>query len=279
VLLGAEGIAGVPLPVFVEGLEDQRRDVVRRSPGGQLVVVAALLGLARAVAELARQRRPARLADHDPRARRDVAHALEVGHRVGDGLVDVLALPRRVAVDHEEVEHRGQARPVVAEDGVVVRRRHRLRDGALDPARVVEQRVDVDQVVVPGDQRLVADVHRDDDLQVALGQRDGAVHLGRVVDLVGGELGGRDGLGEPGAARLVADLGLEPRAEHDLQRHPTLGDHVEHRRRQRARVVEAGQPEVAVPRQDPASGSRSSTICSRLGATSPCPRSGCCPLR
>ena len=115
-------------------------------------------------------------------------HAFDILDGEGKPLVDRLPLPHRIGVHADEVDLGGQWRSVTCPPYVVVGDRHRLLDGALHLPHVGDDPLQRHHVVVPVDQRFVADVDRDHDVVEPLRELDAALDLGSVLEGIGGQL-------------------------------------------------------------------------------------------
>ncbi len=73
-------------------------------------------------------------------------------------------------------------------------------------------------MIVPIDQRFVADVDGDHDLVELVRQLDAALHLGRVHERIGSQFLIGDRLVQPRAPLVIAELGVQPDSEQDLDR-------------------------------------------------------------
>ena len=216
-LFGSEGIVGIAFPIFVEGLEPEDGHLVGPAEVHELLEVAGRVGDVGLLGELGRGGGPARFCDDERDVGQDRLDFLEIFDGVGEGVVDGLVFPERVGVDGEEVEVFGEGGSVLAEHLVVVGGGDGLGDGGLNSLEVGDHRVERDEVVVPGDEGLVAHVHGDDDIGKLVGEADAAFDFGPIAGLILREDVIRSGLGDPGAAFVVAQLGIEPDSQHDFE--------------------------------------------------------------
>ena len=157
------------------------------------------------------------------------ADVLVVLDRVAQALVDVLALPERIAVHRDEVHLAGQGRSVIAPPDVVVGHGDRLGHLCPDLAHVPKHLLLAHRMGRPLDQDLVADVHGHHDVVVLVGEADAVGDLPRV-------------------ALLGPRLAREPDPEHDPEAESLAPDHLEHVLAVPIRGVHPDQPPV--PRQD-----------------------------
>ncbi len=99
-------------------------------------------------------------------------------------------------------------------------------------------------MIVPLDQRLVADVDGDHDVVELLRQLDAALDLCRVLEGIGRQLLVGDRLVQPGASLVIAELGVQPDSQQDLDRQIVSPNDLERLPRVLAGVVHANQMEV-----------------------------------
>jgi len=260
------GSSGWALPGLVEGLEHEGQDALGPGPGHQVAVVGLLEVLGGVLGQDALAvgaGGPAGLGDHHRLARVEPGHAVVIVPGVVDGLVDQLVLPHRVGVQGDEVHLLRQLPQGMLPGHIVLAEGDRLGAAGPGPPDQLHHPGQRHEVVGPVDGRLVAHGHREHDVPEAPGQGaepgDFRVVLGPV---------GLEGLfaegGGPGAAEVV-QFGPQVGAEHDLEAHPFLADHLQHPLGVRAAVVQAQQPPVPPQEQEVLADFR-------LGRVGPVPR-------
>lgn len=121
VLFDPERVGGIPFSVFIEGLEEKSGDVHPAGPGEEVAVVALLLLFRCARTELARNRGPTGFGNSQTDLWQRAANLLEIGNRIGHGLVNILAVPPRVRVDEDEIHFLRERRAVLRSPKVVAR--------------------------------------------------------------------------------------------------------------------------------------------------------------
>ena len=245
-LLRTHWVIRIALPRLIKSLEEEHRYVVVGRPGLELVVIACLVRHVGTLTEFARCCCPARLENRVRLVGVLLAYASEVLERITHCLIDRLFFPLRVGVNADEIDGINEFGPVLGPPDVIVSDGNGLRDRCLHATDVANYGFDRNHVIVPVDQRLVADVDGDNDVIVFVREAYTGLQLSLVSQRIGVQFRLRDRLVEPRTAFMVAELGPEPHAQQDFHWQLVLANQAQGRLRVDVDVVHAQQGEAIV---------------------------------
>ena len=152
--------------------------------------------------------------------------------------------PNRVSVHTEEIDDFGERGALLGPPDVIVGNRDGLCRRRFYLLHILDDLFKRHHVIVPVHERLIADVDRHNDVLVFVRQPDGAIDLDTVGNRVGGKFFLGDGFVQPRATFMIADLGIKPDTEQDLDRQIVFANQLERCDRVLLAVVQAEQAEI-----------------------------------